>query len=82
MELGYAYMVKLTQALEDLEQECRDVAVTDWPAVTEVPREFCRNRVLLPYNSSLTAWNAQATVSSTSSAWTWWLTQCGGTPWQ
>ena len=40
-------LVKPTQALEDLEQECRDVAITDWSAAHEVPRDFCRHRVLL-----------------------------------
>ena len=40
-------LVKPTQALEDMEQECRDVAITDWSAAPEVPRDFCRHRVLL-----------------------------------
>jgi len=40
-------LVKPTQALEELEQECRDVAITDWSAAHEVPRDFCRHRVLL-----------------------------------
>ena len=40
-------MVKPSQSLEDLEQECRDVAVTDWSGASCVPRDFCRHRVFL-----------------------------------
>ena len=75
-------MVKPSQSLEDLEQECRDVAVTDWSGASCVPRDFCRHRVFLHIwssctsflegavqatcNFSWTAWTAQATMSSTS----------------
>ena len=42
-----APFVRPVQSLERLEQECRDVAVTEWPPASDVPREAFRHRVLL-----------------------------------
>jgi len=35
------------ETLDELEQECKDFAVTAWPTQAEIPREFSRHRVLL-----------------------------------
>ena len=35
------------ETIEDLEQECKDFAVTYWPTQSTIPREFSRRRVLL-----------------------------------
>ena len=33
--------------MEELEQECRDVAVTEWKQCADIPRQFGRHRILL-----------------------------------